>query len=259
MTAIHEDLLVRNGNYFNLDSSLPLRLQKRQLLKLLGFPIDDNLTPCRASEGDRAKALFKEYSELVFPFLILVSEKPSRTTIYPLFIVRAQNDIVWRDDENKKRKISYSEATQVIANYKLGTWLEFTGYIWGQDTLAGRILYVGPNEQIIEMQTGISPNQLLWLGEDVFPVYSGATSYFELSLDNYREAMVTLRSIGHKQFLPFSTVQRVVKNFGHYHFDGFEKLSRVAPMLTLEFGITKNQKLVCVDIDWPSQWKGVSI
>lgn len=255
MVILDEDFLVRNAVNYNLDASLPLRLQKRQLLESLGFPGNKGLQSCLSCQKEDVKVLFKNYSSMGFPFLIIVSEKSPHTIIPPLFVVRDKNDITWRDDKGIKREISYSKMVKVISRFGLSTWLEFAAFIWGEETTAGRLAYISPCEQLIELQIGVIPRQLMDNKE--FAVYSGTLSYFELSLQSYRDTKVSLQNMGYKKVLAFSVVREISKNLGERYFGAFEKLAKISSLPTLEFGIKSGQTFISVDIDWPSQWKEV--
>ena len=257
MVVLEENFLVREGNRFNLDPSLPLRLQKRGVLKLLGFPGNNNLVSCEAVDAGVVDSLFERYADAGFPFLILVSGKPSLTIVPPLFFVRGGDEIVWRNDKNEKRIVSHREAMRIISGYRPGTWLEFSDYIWGPETMAGRLAFISDGEQIIELQRGVIPSQLLLRDCEVRPAYSGSLSYFELTTQSYREAGILLRDAGYSNVLTMWAVRSVASVLGRRHFRGFEELAKVAPMPTLEFAITSSQAFVSIDIDWPSQWKEV--
>ncbi|MBU1870912.1 hypothetical protein KKF17_02205 [Patescibacteria group bacterium] len=121
--------------------------------------------------------------------------------------------------------------------------------------MAGRLAYISPCEQLIELQIGVIPRQLMDNKE--FAVYSGMLSYFDLQLQSYREVRGNLQNMGYKKVLAFGAVQEVSKNFGQHYFDAFEKLAQISPLPTLEFGIKSGQTFISIDIDWPSQWKEV--
>lgn len=255
MVVLDEEFLVRNAVNYNLDASLPLRLQKRQLLKFVGFPGNKDLQSCLSCKKENIRVLFENYSGMGFPFLIIVSEKFSHTIVPPLFIVRAKNDITWRDDKGIKREISYNKMVKVISRFGLSTWLEFATFIWGEKTMAGRLAYISPREQLIELQIGVIPRQLMDNKE--FAVYSGMLSYFDLKLQDYRDIRENLQSMGYKKILVFNMVQEILKSFSQRYFDAFEKLAKISPLPTLEFGIKSDQTFISIDIDWPAQLKEV--
>ena len=258
MMTLWEEFLIRNASRFDIDSSLPLRLQKRQLLGLLGFSNNKALVSCRASDKQRIENLFQEYSDKGFPFLILVSEKPSRTIVPPLFTVKGRNEIIWRDDKNVKSNISYAQFLDIISGYDPPTWLEFSNYIWGHNTIAGRLAYINAEQQIIELQLGVIPSQLLAPDrQGNFPVYDGSLSFFELSRSDYWQHIARLRSLGHDP-LSFNVVRKIIEELGSRYFMGWQELVKIAPLPTLEFGVdTTDWKFTFIDIDCPSQWKEV--
>jgi hypothetical protein len=117
-------------------------------------------------------------------------------------------------------------------------------------------MFINSTEQIIELQIGVVPGQLLLLNQRNLPVYSGSLRWLELQANDHQEDTTKLKNIGHKNILSYISVCGVAKKL-RGHFGGFQKLARVAPFPTLEFGITKGQALICIDVDWPSQWKEV--
>jgi|GEM_PF-3471263 len=257
MVSLRENFLAQYGNRFNLNLSLPLRLQKRQLLRYLGLPGNKDLIPCPASEKKQVLSLFKKYSSMGFPFLVLVSEKPSPKRISPLFLVNDENNIIWRDDEGKKEGITQAAALRIISDYYQSAWLEFSNYIWGPATVAGRLIYTDLDRQDIELQMGVIPSQLLFLdgSREIPPVYSGTLSFFNLEPMNYCEDADNLRHTGYSRLFSFTTVRKIARSLGSCCYEGFQELAKIAPLPTLEFGIVRSQRYIFIDIDWPSQWK----
>lgn len=258
MMTLDEEFLVRNTSRFDIDSSLPLRLQKRQLLGLLGFSNNKALVSCLASGKQRIENLFYEYSDKGFPFLILVSEKPSRTIVPPLFTVKERNEIIWRDDKNVKSNISYTQFLDIISGYDPPTWLEFSNYIWGSNTIAGRLVYINAEQQIIELQLGVVPSQLLAPDhQGDLLVYSGPLIFFDLNQRDYWQNIARLRSLGHNP-LSFYVVRKIIRELSDWYSIGCQELVKIASLPTLEFGVnTTNWEFIFIDIDWPSQWKEV--
>lgn len=254
MVSLDGNFLSRNATEFNLDVSLPIRLQKRQLLNFLNFPENKKLEPCLAKDYQKFKALFERYISLESPFLIIVSEKIPCTIIPPLFIVKGVECITWRNDKGEKKEISYTEMMKIVDQFKPLTWLEFAEYIWSPQTTAGRLLYINQRDQVVELQKGIAPNQLV--SRNDYPMYSGSINHFNFQIDDYRETVVNLRNAGFQKILDFYSVKRVVDYLARNSM-AFEKLSKISLMPTLEFGILGNRSFICIDIDWPTQWKEV--
>jgi len=93
MIVMNECFLANAGSKYGINMSLPLRLQKRALLRTLGFHGDPNLKACRSCESKRVEQLFSEYSARGYPFLIIISEKPMHTLVPPLFVVNASDSV----------------------------------------------------------------------------------------------------------------------------------------------------------------------
>lgn len=252
MAFLDEEFLGRNAKEFNLDISLPFRLQKRQLLDFLNFPKNKKLDSCFFKDFQTFNPLFEKYIQSESTFLIIISEKTPYTIIPSLFIVNGAERITWRNNKGEKKEISYAEMVKIIAQFRSATWLEFVDYIWGSQTTAGRLLYINQSEQVVELQKGIMPNQLLSRNE--FPLYSGRISYFNFQINDYQDAMLLLKNAGYQKFLDFYTVKRIV-NYLADNLLAFEKLSQISPMPTLEFGVLNDQSFICIDVDWPAQWK----
>lgn len=253
MVCLDGDFLSCHAKGFNLDMSLPIRLQKRELLDFLGFPQNKNLRSCLAKDLEKFNSLFKSYARSRVLFLIIISEKNPLTTIPPLFIVSG-NCITWRDDKGIKTEISCAEMVKIIKEFKPSTWLEFADYIWGPKTTAGRLLYLNQDEQVIEIQKGITPNQLVRCND--YSMYSGNISCFNFQIDDYRETSMILRNAGFQKILDFYSVKRIVDYLARYS-EAFDKLSKISLMPTLEFGILEDHSFIFIDIDWPAQWKEV--
>lgn len=250
--VIDEDFFQLKSIGFGLDRSLPIRLQKRQLLDMLGFPKNDRLKSCSSNDRQSQDSLFEEYCLDSFPFLIIVSEKPSFTIIPPLFIVKEPDKIVWRSDKGNKKDISHSEMIEVISQLGPASWLEFSPYIWGPEILAGRLTYIDPQHQIIELQKGVIPSQLI--ASQGGSLFSGSIEYLDIGIHDYRGTSRDLAGIGHQNILDFYTVKAVVDFLAGYPL-AFERLARISRLPTLEFGYLKNKTFVPIDVDWPSQWK----
>ncbi len=206
---MNECFLVNAGSKYGIGLNLPLRLQKRTLLRTLGFPGDPNLKACKSSETRKVKQLVKEYGELGYPFLIIVSEKPMRTLVPPLFVVNNQDNVQWRDGQGAKRIITTSEVLAIIERYPPTTWVEFAPSPWGEQTVAGRLIYTSMKNQILEMQQGNVPARLI--NDRQLPTYVGDLSFMEASRRGYLEDSHRLRDVGYFNICSFTTVQSICR------------------------------------------------
>lgn len=251
MTLMDERFLLSLGSKYRIDSRLPLRIQKRQLLGALGFPGNPDLKTCRARSSRTLKRLWAEYSTEGLPFLIVVSEKPMKTLVPPLFVVRGENSIEWRNDRGVLQEIGKSRVFKEIARYGPSTWVEFTPYIWGEQVFAGRVLYESTGRQILEVQEETIPSRIM--NDRELPVFSGEIRFLDLDRLSYLASVRRLESIGYKYVLHFGTVRFVCKALQPYR-AGFEKLLGIAKHPTFEFALDKSGRMTSIDIDWPAQW-----
>ena len=186
MVIMDERFLSTVGSEYRIDSRLPLRIQKRQLLEALGFPGNPDLKACRAQSSKTLRQLWAEYSSFGFPFLIIVSEKPMKSLVPPLFIVHEEDAVEWRNDCGIRRSIRKNQAFGEIARYSPDAWVEFTPYIWGERVFAGRLLYEGGIEQILELQQGTIPSRIM--NDRGLPVFGGEIRFLDLDRASYLES-----------------------------------------------------------------------
>jgi len=250
MTVMNECFLANTGSRYGIDLSLPLRLQKRALLKALGFPDDPRLKGCRACEADKVKRLFKEYSAEGYPFLIIVSEKPMRTLVPPLFVVSDSDSVEWRNDQGAKQSISTDKALAVIGQYPETTWVEFTPRPWNERTIAGRLIYTSMENQVLEIQQGTVPAKLI--NDRQLPTYVGELSFLEVTRRSYLDDSRRLREVGYLNICSFDTIRSICRAMPPMA--SFEELRLVSRLPTLEFAFTETGCLMAIDIDWPAQY-----
>ncbi len=246
-----EDFLLKKNIDFDVDYELPLRLQKREILKKLGFPQNSKMKSCRVTYKQEIHGLLTEYSKKGYPFLIIVSEKPMLSLIPPLFIVQGKDLICWRNDKGVEKMISLSETLEEIYRFSSSTWIEFTRPLWGNKTIAGRLLYLSREKQILEIQEGIRPAQLMENKE--YTAYSGEIAWLEIDQHQYSATVNTLKNLGYKFFFPLDKVKSLCEIFRAYS-KGFERLLEISTLPTFEFAFTESRSLVSIDIDWPMQW-----
>ena len=250
MIVMNECFLANAGSKYGIDPSLPLRLQKRALLRALGFPGDPRLKGCRSCETSKVKQLFKEYCVQGYPFLIIVSEKPMFTLVPPLFVVNDLNNVQWRDDQGTKRIVPASKALTIIGKYPETTWVEFTPNPWGEHTIAGRLLYVSVDNQVLEIQQGTVPAKLI--NNRQSPTYVGELGFLEVGKRGYLEDSRRLRDAGYPNICPFSVVRSICREMPPMA--SFEELRLISRLPTLEFAFTETSRLMAIDIDWPAQY-----
>jgi hypothetical protein len=250
MIVMNECFLANAGSKYGIDLSLPLRLQKRALLKALGFPGDPKLKGCRVCEADKVKRLFKEYSTEGYPFLIIVSEKPMHTPVPPLFVVNGFDSVQWRDDRGTKQTISADKALAVISRYPQTTWVEFTPRPWNEHTIAGRLIYTSMDNQVLEIQQGIVPAKLI--NDRQLPTYVGELSFLEATKRGYLDDSRRLREMGYLNICSFGVIRSICRAMPPM--SSFEELRFVSRLPTLEFAFTETGRLMAIDIDWPAQY-----
>jgi len=240
----NEDFLVKYSSEVPVTSSLPFKLQKRELLEKLGFPFDKSLL-MSIRDYKQIEQIISEYSKNT-PFLIGIHLKPMSTYITPFFLID-RNGIKYRDEFRNIQFITQEEMFEKIRGYHQQSWIEFVKVIWGPATIMGRMIYISLSEQIIEIQKGVMPDNL---GEnkEKFPYFTTELYFFEMS---YKvECRYLLLSSGFKKI----EVDNVVNSLAKY-INEFEALKRIANLPTLEFGYTIDRGLIVVDVDWPSQYQ----
>jgi len=250
MIVMNECFLANAGSKYGIDMSLPLRWQKRALLKALGFPGNSKLKGCQSCETNKVAQLFKEYGAQGYPFLIIVSDKPMLTLVPPLFVVNDVNRVQWRDNLGTKRVITVSEALSIIKGYPQTTWVEFSPNPWGESTIAGRLIYVDLDNQVLEIQQGTVPAKLI--SNRQLPTYVGELSFLDVERHNYLEDSCRLRDVGYTSICPFSVVRSICREMPAIA--SFEQLRLISRLPTLEFAFTGIGLLMAIDIDWPAQY-----
>lgn len=250
MIVMNECFLTNMGGKYGFDQGLPLRLQKRALLKALGFPGDPKMKKCRSCETDKVKKLFKEYSTEGYPFLIIVSEKPMPTLVPPLFNVKDTNRVQWRDNQGTKRFIDADKALSIIKAYAPNTWVEFSPCPWRKNAIAGRLIYVSIDNQIIEVQRGTIPSKLI--DDRQLSTYVGELNFLDIERYRYLEDSRRLRATRYISILPFNIILDICRKMPEI--TSFKKLCLISKFPTLEFAITETGQMITIDIDWPAQW-----
>lgn len=216
-----------------IDTSLPLRFQKRMLLKKLGFSLDPTLKQFNISEI-KNNSFEKYISTLEYPFVIITS--PFDENYLPAYYyVENKNTVTGRIDEGDSIK-SLQEVIDEIKNYDIDIYIECAKPIWNENTVAGRILF-NKKQKIIELERGVIPR---FLGKN-----TENNNYFTIEISSLEDHPYTSEYKKELEVL----IDNLKKNI-----DGIYILEEISSMPTLEFAILNNQ-VIYVDVDWPLQWK----
>jgi len=241
-----EDFFVKHSKEIFVNPDLPFKLQKRELLKKLGFPLDNNvlISPQRQQE---IKRVFKEYLKHL-PFLIGVHLKPMNTYRTPFFLIEREK-ISYYDEFGNRRFVTQEEIFHEIKTFIPHLcWIEFVKSIWAPSTIAGRLVYISSIEQIIEIQKGIISKEL-GNERNKYPYLCLNLNFFNVNFKENKYTHLLLNS-GFER----AEVDDIIFSL-RKHRREFEILERIAALPTLEFGYLKDRKLIVIDVDWPSQYQ----
>lgn len=240
---IDEDLLSRRSMGVSIDSQLPFRLQKTQLFKALGLPAKQTY-PVSVKQEKEIESALEIFLKKRWPFFIVSSPKPMTTIIPPLVRINSAEAIIYRDTQGKSEPIELGSVLDKLNELPQNSWVEFTQNIWGHKTIAGRFLYVSPEEQILEIQRGVEPAEL---GRN-------RAGFFSIRCDFYRPAnRIGLGKALHESDFSLNELRSILDCLAD-HNSGVEGLKRVGDLPTLEFGFTEQEGLQLIDADWPSQF-----
>lgn len=249
----NEYFLEENYSCEGINVELPLRLQKRQLLKNFGFEIDTNLQACPARNKKTVNKLYEDFLKNNSTFHILVSARKMKTCIPPLFTVNPGSFIEWRDDYGRVRKINKNKMNEILDRYSEDTWVEFAANIWSEDVFAGRLLYNNAFEQDIEIQKGVKPSEMV--NNRKIPTYFSKLNGFNLFEHDYLCKCKMIEGLGYYNIASLKLVNDIC-NILKKHKWSFRSLYNIANKPTLEFAYNeKTNRLTAIDIDWPKQWK----
>lgn len=234
----------------HIDFNLPLRLQKRALLRAIGFPIDSGLRSFRVTERALIKVCLSEHLKRRKPFLVVVSEKPLCSVCTPLFAVKNKKEIVYRDRNHKRRKVSVPALLKQISSFSRESWVEFAKILWEHGTAAGRLIYENRERQLLEIQDGVIPAEIGNCRD--LPYFLSELDRFDCE-DSFNFDRIKLREVGFNIGFPRELVGRLCNELALFA-DAFEILRHIAPLPTLEFAYVRHRQLIAIDIDWPAQW-----
>lgn len=232
-----------------LDFKLPFKLQKRQLLKKLKFPLDDNVLVLLQDCEEFNKAFSSFMGQP--PFLVGIHLRPMLTNVTPFFLVD-KNEIRYCNEFGSVESVSQVEMFDEIGKFASRSgWIELVKSIWGHHTIVGRLVYSSFVEQLLEIQRGVTPKQL---GNDRlnFPYLYVNLCYFDTRMyrKSSEESDISLCCPGIRQTEVNSIISSLKKQRRK-----FEVLARIADLPTLEFGYVANKGLVVIDVDWPKQYQ----
>ena len=248
MLKIDENILMKSIKVNSIDSELPFRLQKTQLFKELGFPVKKTI-PIPIKEEEKIEKEFEKFQESEIPFFIITSPKPMLTRVPPLFRIDVANAIIYRDWYENVMPINQKGILDKIRLLPQKSWVEFTKNIWGGDTIAGRLAYASEEEQVLEIQKGVDIPEIDRSPDASFRI---TLSFFECPgfLRDARLKEETLQKLGFEQY----EIKKIIYSLRKYS-PGFEGLKQVANLPVLEFAFTKQNGLLVIDADWPTQYR----
>ena len=240
-----EDFFLKYSKEIQVNSELPFKLQKRELLEKLGFPLDKSLL-IPIGNYEKIREILLEH-KIKKPRLIGIHLKPMPTYITPFFIIR-ENKIEHRDEFGNVEIVDLEEAFRKIkkySEYSQKSWIEITNLIWGPETIMGRVIYFSKLEQIIEIQKGVMPEQL---GNErkKFPYFTSELLLFQIPETSKEK----ISCAGFKK----EEIDNIINSLKK-HKTKFEVLRRIANLPTLEFGYVNKRRLIVVDVDWPNQYQ----
>jgi hypothetical protein len=240
---IDEDLLVKYSKDVPIDAELPFRLQKTQLFKAFGLPVKKTV-PIPIQESEKIRIVFSEFLEKEMPFLIVTSPKPMLTWIPPLFRIDRAETVIYRDRFGNIELITPQQIFIKIKELPPKSWVEFTKNIWGGNTIAGRLLYISIEEQILEIQRGV---EIAEMDRNPMKSFRARLSFLEFS-----EPAVS-QKLAYQCGFKTKEISGIIESLQKCVY-GFEGLLRIAKLPTVEFGYTDKDGLLLIDVDWPSQY-----
>ncbi len=247
LTKYKEDFLAESSKEITVDKSLPLKLQKRELLKKLGFPVDSNVVINLDESREEFVRIFISFNNAP-PFIIGIHAMPTFSYITPFFLVKGEYDIEYQDPQGEKKRLnSLKEIINEIYSFTGKIWIEFVKSVWNRETIAGRLIYSSYLQQILEIQKGVSSKNI---GNNREIYFYTELSRFNLSVDLNNS--IVQQSIVNSGFTKLE-INNILSPLRTYK-SKFEKLSRISSLPTLEFAYDKNGEIIVIDVDWPDQY-----
>ncbi|RJO60273.1 hypothetical protein C4544_05420 [candidate division WS5 bacterium] len=250
MIIINERLLSKVAHEFGVNTDLPVRLQKRHLLKALGFPQDVYFRTTQVNNPAEIKILLERFVALQRAFLILVDEKPMVSHISPMYFVRSTDDVMYRNHDGSRQQIVWKEMNNFAARHDQSTWLSFVPVPWNEHSLAARLVYQGKQDQVLEMQRGTLPSAMMT--DHSLPCFVGKISCLDVGRFEYLLIQGRMRALSYA-VLPYGMVRTVCNHISLYK-RGLDVLASIASLPTLEFAFQEDVGIIFIDVDWPAQW-----
>ena len=249
--------MVINGNFLQSrvgglhlpvpDNLLPIRLQKRQILEQLGFPIDHFLKAECIAERRKIKFFVQQFLSEKESFFILISEKLMSTHIPPLFSWDGKK-MSYRGGDGSTKEIPIEDLFVILDSYPSDTWVEFAKPVWKETTIVGRLIYDDSRRQTLELQTAVTPSGMGC--PDANPYFFWELAYFYC--DDFLASARFLWVRGYTVLNRFcvSDIAWTLKSYEN----AFQKLREIASLPVLEFAYLGFHNMIAIDIDWPDQW-----
>lgn len=122
-----ENFLVRRSREILVTEWLPFKLQKRELLSKLGFPIDENSVIPLREYHPIEHSLQRHKNDT--SFLAGIHLKPMTTYITPFFLIK-NDEILYRDESGATKLITFETMLKIIRSFSKNGWVEFIKPIW---------------------------------------------------------------------------------------------------------------------------------
>lgn len=261
MTEKTTDTYITNQNFLSSKvdmefiEGLPFRLQKRVILEKVGLPLDHERKPFKINDGEEVLKEFDQDVSKKKPFLIVISENPIKSVVPPLCWVKSGSDITWRDGSDQTSKINRKGLAKRLKELGPESWVEFADELWGENTIAGKLVYISENKQRLELQKNTTPAGILRSKDSAtFSIETKLDADFPMSISDYKEAKLSLQKSGFDNILTLDEVRSVFESISNY-LRGVSMLNDISPMPTLEFAFTNSHKIIFIDVDWPDEYK----
>lgn len=247
MVKYDEGFFVKHSHEIKINYQLPIKLQKRELLVVLGFPVDEShivtAIEWRENKNNIQRFLMSDIGQRV---LIRIHFKPMPTLTVPFFL-REKGVIKYRDEFGHIKLCTCEESIGKIMDLPPQTWLECTELTWGADpkNTVGRTIYFSFEKQCLEVQKGILPENL---GKaDKTPYLTIEFAYFDIRNALRNRSLICRLGFNGRELI------NLVDDLAKY-LNAFNILREISKMPTPEFGFIEGKRLSVIDVDWPNQY-----